>query len=186
MSNEIVRSEALRLQLMELGGEFLYGRASGGGDSADTYSWDLFKRPSLAGTPYKTQPAKPDKNGPCRYDVWDENDNQIGTALFLAEASRFYVEHLDIDLAELGFARLQFGYLVEVVPIKSEHVKAQLNELMDAIVDREDWWDFNNDGSSGEFWWDLKANTFRVEGQWYYTESTPESYETDEGVDGYV
>lgn len=71
------------------------------------------------------------------------------------------------------------SYYKVTVPVLPDGLSAELNNFMDAVVEQEMWWDFNNDGSDGEFLWDLINNVLSVDGVAYYTSSEHYSNEHD-------
>lgn len=170
--------EALRLRLLSHDVHYVMGYASGAGDSSDEYYVSLARdgvsRGYTAERYQFTGERKSPYGGMTRYHdaPFIRLRDPSGTVLRDEPAYTFsvdtrvqeVVEHLD------GLDKLDWAMMakVENTEVPAE-LRQEVNDLMDEVVDGVPSWDFNNDGSTGAFFWDLRKNIARVSG--YYNVS---------------
>lgn len=169
------KREKIRMQLLSQGADVVIGIARGSGDSADEFGIHA-ARYIMPGDNVRTKETEivsttPSgwKNETKNFKVW-ENDKLVFDG---PTYSRLYLTGTDASFEGVldEFDKALASVAVDIPSTLQE----ELIILFEGVVDNNLWWDFNNDGSFGEFAWNLKTNKARVEGGYWVTDTVDQS-----------
>lgn len=168
--------EKLRMQLLSFGAEVVIGEARGSGDSADAMSM-VAARYVMPGDNVEVEDHTTDRKSPGSNYVSQESRRKVwenGELVF--DGNLYMRHHLTATDAEFIGILDEFDKAVCSLEVKiPAELQNQLDDLLGIMIDDAEWWDFNDDGSFGEFAWNLETNKARVEGGYWITETKDET-----------
>lgn len=176
--------EKIRMQLLSLGADVVIGTARGSGDSADEFGIHAARYIMPADNVRterhvreKTYPGSSFVNQVEMVKIWIDDELVMDKELYALKAETGTEAPFEGILDEFDKA------LASVAVDIPSTLQEDLNILFEGVVDNNLWWHFNDDGSFGEFAWNLKTNKARVEGGYWVTESHPEEDEDPLGIE---